>query len=386
MHRLEDGKAEQRRNKDGQYLAHVGAEQELDRLADVVVDAAAFLNRANDGGKVVVGKHHVRHVLGDVGARDAHADADVGGFDRGRVVHAVAGHRGDIACAAPCVDNAGLVFGLYARVNRDAAEHLFKLRVAHRGQLRAGDCALAAFENAQLLGDRRCRVDVVAGDHDRADARTVTFFDRCLDFRAHGVDHADQPDKAELVFQRRRFGRGGRAVVGAQGSCQHAQRAVCHCLVRRENLRAHILGHRHLVPVLDVARAAAQNLVRRALGVLHHAAAGIMQRGHHLAPAVKRRFAHAREFAFQLGLFQPQLCRIGNQRCLGRLAGDAAVGIQLRVGAERHRRGKQAFVFAVVIHHGHLILRQRAGFVRADDLRAAQRLHRGQTADDGIAL
>ena len=278
------------------------------------------------------------------------------------------------------------MLGLYARVDRDVPEHLFKFRVVHRRQLRAGDRALAALENAQLFRDRRRRVDVVAGNHDRADARAVAFFDRCPHLGAHGVDHADQTDKAELVFQRLWLGRGGHTVVGAQGGCQHAQRAVCHRLVCRENLGAHIFGHGQLVSVLDVARAAAQHLIRRALGVLYDPAARLMQGGHHLAHAVKRRFADAGKFGLQRGLFQPQLCRIGHQCRLGRLAGDAAVGIQLRVGAERHRRGQQVLIFAEVIHHGHFVLRQRAGFVRADDLRTAQRLHCSQAADDGVAL
>ena len=39
-----------------------------------------------------------------------------------------------------------------------------------------------------------------------------------------------------------------------------------------------------------------------------------------------------------------------------------------------------------MLHHGHLILRQRARFVAADNLRAAQRLHCRQLADYGIAL
>ena len=39
-----------------------------------------------------------------------------------------------------------------------------------------------------------------------------------------------------------------------------------------------------------------------------------------------------------------------------------------------------------MLHHGHFVLGQRAGLVGADDLRAAQGLHGGQAADDGVAL
>ena len=39
-----------------------------------------------------------------------------------------------------------------------------------------------------------------------------------------------------------------------------------------------------------------------------------------------------------------------------------------------------------MLHHGHFVLRQGAGFIRADNLRASKRLHRGQFADDRVAL
>ena len=71
VHRLQDGKAHERGDEDADDLAHVGAKQELDGLADVVVDAAAFLDGADYGGEVVVREHHVRDVLGDVRAGDA---------------------------------------------------------------------------------------------------------------------------------------------------------------------------------------------------------------------------------------------------------------------------------------------------------------------------
>ena len=101
------------------HLAHVGGEQELDGLADVVVDAAALLHRAHDGGEVVVRQHHIRHVLGNVGAGDAHTHADISGLDGRRVVDAVTGHGGDIAGIAPRVDDAGLMLWLYAGIHGD---------------------------------------------------------------------------------------------------------------------------------------------------------------------------------------------------------------------------------------------------------------------------
>ena len=60
---------------------------------------APFLDRGDDGREVVVGQDHVGGILRHVGAGDAHRHADVGRLQRRGVVHAVAGHRHDLAVA-----------------------------------------------------------------------------------------------------------------------------------------------------------------------------------------------------------------------------------------------------------------------------------------------
>ena len=133
-------------------------------------------------------------------------------------------------------------------------------------------------------------------------------------------------------------------------------------------------------------RAKRQNNVRPALGVLHDAAAlQRVQGGHHLASGVKGRLAHAGHGGFQFVLFQRELCSPGDKRGFGRLTGDLAVFLQLRIGAQGHGGGDFALVAAGKVHNRHLVLRERAGFVRADDLRAAERFHGGEAPDDGVA-
>ena len=55
--------------------------------------------------KVVVEEDHVGRVLGHLAAHDAHGDADVSLLNRGAVVHAVAGHRDDVALALVVLDD-----------------------------------------------------------------------------------------------------------------------------------------------------------------------------------------------------------------------------------------------------------------------------------------
>ena len=88
---------------------------------------------------------------------------------------------------------------------------------------------------------------------------------------------------------------------------------------------------------------------------------------------------------FQIGFGQPLLRRVGDQRAFGWFAYSRAVFVQLRVGTERHGFGKQRGIRAVCINHRHAILGKGTRFIRADDLRTAQRFHRGQAANHGVA-
>ena len=103
----------------------------MDRLADVIVYPAAFLDGADDGGKVIVGKHHIGNVFGNVGAGYAHTDADIGAFYGRCVIYAVAGHCSDIACLAPRGNYARFVLGLYARIDAYILKFALEFLIAH---------------------------------------------------------------------------------------------------------------------------------------------------------------------------------------------------------------------------------------------------------------
>jgi hypothetical protein len=65
-------------------------------------DAAPFLHSGFDRGEVVVAQNHVGRFLRDVSAGDAHRHADVGLFERGRVVDTIAGRRDQMPAGLKC--------------------------------------------------------------------------------------------------------------------------------------------------------------------------------------------------------------------------------------------------------------------------------------------
>src|SRR5699024_3289287 len=139
--------------------------------------------------------------LGDVGARDAHAHADVGSLDGGGVVDAVAGHGGDGAVGLPGGDDAHLVLRLHTGVNAVLLDGLADLAVGDFVQLSAGDGLAGVGDDAQLLGNGHGGVLVVAGDHDGADAGLAALLDGGLDLGTDRVNHAGQAQEAQILLQ-----------------------------------------------------------------------------------------------------------------------------------------------------------------------------------------
>ena len=178
------------------------AHLEADVLRQVVVEAAAELDRLDDRREVVVGEDHRRGFLRDLGAGDPHGDADVGPLQRGRVVHAVAGHRDDVALPLERVDESHLVLRRYPRDHADVVDRRVELVVGHRLELGAGDRAAG---DAELLGDRRGRGGMVAGDHAHLDAGLVRDRDRRLRRRPRRVDDADQREHGQPVELRQQI-------------------------------------------------------------------------------------------------------------------------------------------------------------------------------------
>ena len=191
VNRQQDGKAHHGRYENTDNLGKVGRKQELNGFTDVVVNAAAFFNCCNDGCKVIVGKYHIGNVFGNVGTGNAHAYTDIGVFNGRSVVYAVAGHSGYFAACLPCFYDTNLVFRLYARIygvffNSAAVEFSF----ADFVKLCAGNCLRSIFNNTELFSNGNCGVDMVAGNHNRADACAVAFFNSVYNFGANRVNHA----------------------------------------------------------------------------------------------------------------------------------------------------------------------------------------------------
>ena len=187
------------------------------------------------------------------------------------------------------------MLGLNTRIDAYILKFALELLVVHLRKLRARYGSVALAQDAKLLCYGNCRVNMVAGYHNRADAGGLALVDSILNLRAHGVDHARKAHKAELLLKRLRLAVIRLRTPYAQSAGQNSQSLISHCLVAAEYLAAVVLGHGNSFAVFEIVRAFSDDNVGRALCVLNHTVRGKVQGAHHLSAGVKRRFAAAWE-------------------------------------------------------------------------------------------
>ena len=375
---------------------------------DIAVHPPPLADGIFDGGEVVVQKNHVRRVLGDVGTRDAHGDADVRFFQRGGIVDSVARHGGDFARALQRLNDAQLIRGRHAR-KHDARFHRFvQLFVRHFVQFLPGDDGIPIAENVQLFGDRHRGDFVVARNHDDADTRRVAGFHRLNDFLAGRVDHADDADKGQIAFEVAAFVL-GHFGNGTNRKTEHAQRLRAHLVADFEDLLA--VGFRHFAHAVlcAVLRTQRQHFVHRALGINGEFPFHAVEYAHALTVGIEGLLECARVRVLIFFAVDAEFFGEVHERALRGVAQDVAgiVGILFRIDAQRRAR-KEILIHGTVVffryvlnfcgyalqkvvadgevRDRHFIEGERTRFIAADDGGAAQRFHGGQAFDERVFL
>ena len=185
------------------------------------------------------------------------------------------------------------MLGLNTRIDAYILKFALELLVSHLRKLRARHSSVALAQDAKLLCYGNCRVNMVAGYHNRADAGGLALVDSILNLRAHGVDHSRKAHKAELLLERLRLAVVRLRAPYAQSAGQNSQGLIGHCLIIIEYLTAVVIGHWNSFAVFEIMRTFSDDNIGRALCVLNNAVRGKVQGAHHFSAGVKRRFAAA---------------------------------------------------------------------------------------------
>lgn len=192
------------RQEDRDDFTNVGRDEVPDELLRVVVDAAAFLNRRLDRGKVVVGQNHVCRQLGDV-STSAHRDTNVTLLQGRGVVDTVTSHGHHLSGRLQKIDKLRFMAGLSAGEQGGVFGGLELVAVTQVIELTAGKALpleiLVLAEDADLSADGLCGVLVVSGNDHNADTCLPALLDALGHLWARGVEHTDQTKKRHALFK-----------------------------------------------------------------------------------------------------------------------------------------------------------------------------------------
>ena len=170
---------------------HVDRRHVGQRLAQVREDAPPEPHAADDRDEAVVEEDEVRGLPRDIRAALPHGDADVGGFERRRVVDAVPGHGDDLAVGLQRLDQGKLLLRHDAGEDPDPPYPLAQGFRIELGHLLAGEHA-GAHVDPGLAGDLQGRGRIVARDHRNGDPGPLRLGDGLRDIGPDRIREADQ--------------------------------------------------------------------------------------------------------------------------------------------------------------------------------------------------
>jgi hypothetical protein len=288
----------------------------------------------------------------------SHRDADVRLLQRGRIVHAVPGHRDHLAGGLMARQELQLLLGADAGVERRLLP-IRQFAPLHDPRRRVLDDPGHMPDLAR--GRRR-----VAGHHDDAHPCRAARGHRLPHFLARRVEQPQQRDHRETPVD---FG--PLLVLARHG--QNTQP-----LARHRVGAAHPLG-----TVGSVAR------VKDRFGRTLHRDDPIVNRRHHPRRGVERLLPSLRMFAQQGGAIDARRLARHEQRDLERIAGTVLGVVAQHPDLERLarllRNRDDVACCKRDAHQREPVLRERSGLVGEDDRRGAENFHRGEPVDQCVA-
>ena len=164
-----------------QRLATVGRQDKKNRLADIVIDGPAFLDRMDDRGKIVIHQHHLGGFLCHFRPIAPHGHTHVGPLQRRCVVDPVTGHCHHIPQLLQGVDQSQLMFGGDPGIDIHLPHNFEQSRFIHVFEILA--CYhLLSIEQAYLISNCGGGHRMVSGNHLDSDTCLLTGVHGCHRF------------------------------------------------------------------------------------------------------------------------------------------------------------------------------------------------------------
>ena len=145
--------------------------------------------------KVIVGQNHIGSIFGHICPSDAHGNADVGSFERWRIIDAVTGHGDHRILFLPSFDDSNFITRGSPREHADISNIGCQILVAHLAEVMAGDRLLAAFKDANVFSNGFGRTEMIPSDHNRCNAGLFSSANGSGHFRARRINDTNQSQR-----------------------------------------------------------------------------------------------------------------------------------------------------------------------------------------------
>ena len=196
MHgREQDGQAKQQRQQRETSNRDMHREDEAYGLAQIVIDAATEFDRTHDRGEIIIEEYDRGGFARHIRSAPAHRNADMGGLERRRIIHAIARHCNNLAIGFQSFNDAQLLLRHDAREDRDLAHALAQSGIIHRIKISAAQNMRAI--NASLLRNGACSGWIITRDHHHANASCATFRNRLRHAFTQRISQACQAEIGE---------------------------------------------------------------------------------------------------------------------------------------------------------------------------------------------
>jgi hypothetical protein len=190
-------------------LGNVLGEQVENELLNVVEHAAALFDGVENGGKVIVSQNDVRSVLGDIRA-STHSNANVGAFERWRIVDTVTSHGRERLPAVQSVNHADLCVGRTTSNDKRkqgesvdfVVRQLVELGGGHNHRISdiLGERRHVRRQNTNFGGNSASSSGVVTSKHVNFDSSLLALADRSSSLRSGRIIETNQSTEDQFLF------------------------------------------------------------------------------------------------------------------------------------------------------------------------------------------
>mmetsp|Transcript_12879 Transcript_12879/g.19565 ORF Transcript_12879/g.19565 Transcript_12879/m.19565 type:complete len:579 (-) Transcript_12879:1614-3350(-) len=194
-------KTQKQTEKDTQTLCVVNGRIDKKNLTKVIPNSTALLHSLNNGGKVVIGQHHLCSFTSYISTFLTHCNTHVRSLESGRIINTITGHTTDFVLSLKGIHNLNLV------LRRSTGKHVVLLHntphllIRHSVKFRTSNGFRMIFiKKSKLSSNGKSSVSVVTSDHSNTNTSSVSLLDSLHTLWTRRIHDSTETNHSEPRF------------------------------------------------------------------------------------------------------------------------------------------------------------------------------------------